>query len=317
MNGAAERLIRTLKEALRKSSKPPKQALQEFLLMYRRTPARCGYSPSELLNGRQIRTKINALIPVPLQLALRKKSIKKIRSLKVGDPVYALYYGPRRNRDPRWVPGVIVQARGTRLFHVRIVPNGPTWKRHIDQICWRYASPEDDEPGDLPTCKFPVPDNVPVFNLTFPHLIPCRNMDVITQEDLNETEDLHFATDNLDINVFPHYLFYRGGRLLCYITCVIILCWKHRIAPCTPCLLKLCKPRKRTCFWRNATSRVTTNPDYAITIGMALYEYLKQVSGRFHSFHYILVTLVYRSKLKLNLVWKVVIIYIFKNTTSR
>ena len=167
MNGAAERLIRTLKEALRKSSKPPKQALQEFLLMYRRTPAHCGYSPSELLNGRQIRTKIDALIPVPLQLALRKKSMKKIRSLKVGDPVYALYYGPRRNRDPRWVPGVIVQPRGTRLFHVRIVPNGPTWKRHIDQIRWRYASPEDDEPGDLPTRKFPVPDNVPVVQ---PHI---------------------------------------------------------------------------------------------------------------------------------------------------
>ena len=50
-----------------------------------------------------------------------------------------------------------------------------------------------------------------LLNLTFPHLIPCRNMDVITQEDLNETEDLHFATDNTDTNVFPHYLFYRGG----------------------------------------------------------------------------------------------------------
>ena len=166
-NGAAKRLIRIFKEALRKSSKPPKQALQEFLLMYRRTPAHCGYSPSELLNGRQIRTHIDALIPVPLQLPLPKKSIKKICSFKIGDPVYAIYYGPRRNRDARWVPGVIVQARGTRLFHVRIVPNGPIWKRHIDQICWRYASPEDDEPGDLPTCKFPVPDNVPVVQ---PHI---------------------------------------------------------------------------------------------------------------------------------------------------
>ena len=39
---------------------------------------------------------------------------------------------------------------------------------------------------------------------------------------------------------------------------------------------------------------------------MALY--IKQVSGRFHSFHYVLVILMYRCKLKLNLVWKVVII---------
>ena len=86
-NGAAERLIRTFKEALRKSSKPPKQALQEFLLMCRRTSTHCSYSPSELLNGRQIRTKIDTLIAVPLQLPLPKKSIKKNHSFKVGDPV--------------------------------------------------------------------------------------------------------------------------------------------------------------------------------------------------------------------------------------
>ena len=76
-NGADERLIRTFKEALRKSSKPPKQALQEFLLMYHRTPTHCGYSPSELLNGRQIRTKIDTLIPVPLQLPLPKEIYKE------------------------------------------------------------------------------------------------------------------------------------------------------------------------------------------------------------------------------------------------
>ena len=139
-NGAAERLIRSFKEALRKSLKPSKQALQEFLLMYRRTPIHCGYSPSKLLNGRQIHTRIGTLTPVPLLLPLPRKSIKKIRSFKVDDPVYALYYGPRRNRDPRWVTRVIIKARGTRLFHVHIVPSGPIWKRHIDQIPWRYAS---------------------------------------------------------------------------------------------------------------------------------------------------------------------------------
>ena len=130
--------------------------------MYRWTPTHCGHSPSEVLNGRLSRAKIDTLIPVPLQLPLPKKSIKKIRSFKVSDPIYALYCGTRRNRDPRWGSGVIVKARGTRLFHVRIVPNGPIWRRHIDQIRWRCASPEDDEPGDLPTRKLPVANNVPV-----------------------------------------------------------------------------------------------------------------------------------------------------------
>ena len=74
-NDAAEHLIRTFKKALHKSSKPPKQALQEFLLMYCRMPTHCSYAPNKLLNGRQIRKKIDTLIPVPLQLSLPKKSI--------------------------------------------------------------------------------------------------------------------------------------------------------------------------------------------------------------------------------------------------
>ena len=60
-NGAAERLIQSFKQALRKSSLPPKEALQEFLMQYRRIPFASGLSPSELLNGRRIRTKIDTL----------------------------------------------------------------------------------------------------------------------------------------------------------------------------------------------------------------------------------------------------------------
>ena len=46
-----------------KSTLFPKTVLQQFLIQYRRTPLACGYSPSELLNGRQIRTAIDFLIP--------------------------------------------------------------------------------------------------------------------------------------------------------------------------------------------------------------------------------------------------------------
>uniref|UniRef100_A0A5S6R4R8 Integrase catalytic domain-containing protein n=1 Tax=Trichuris muris TaxID=70415 RepID=A0A5S6R4R8_TRIMR len=53
-NGAAERLVQSFKQSLRKSLLPPKAALQEFLIQYRRTPLQSGYSPAELLNGRQI-----------------------------------------------------------------------------------------------------------------------------------------------------------------------------------------------------------------------------------------------------------------------
>ena len=62
-NGQAERLVQTFKQSLRKSRLPCSQALQEFLIQYRRTPLESGLSPSELLNGRQLRGKLDALLP--------------------------------------------------------------------------------------------------------------------------------------------------------------------------------------------------------------------------------------------------------------
>ena len=66
-NGAAERVVQSFKNALKKSSHPPKEALQDFLIQYRRTPLPSGYSPSELLHGRQIRALIDVLTPSPAQ----------------------------------------------------------------------------------------------------------------------------------------------------------------------------------------------------------------------------------------------------------
>ena len=62
-NGAAERLLQTFKQALRKSVELPKKALLGFLRQYRRTPTDSGFSPSQLLNGRQIRTKLDTILP--------------------------------------------------------------------------------------------------------------------------------------------------------------------------------------------------------------------------------------------------------------
>ena len=41
-NGAAERLVQPFKQALKKSDKAPKDALQDFLRNYRRTPLSTG-----------------------------------------------------------------------------------------------------------------------------------------------------------------------------------------------------------------------------------------------------------------------------------
>ena len=165
-NGAAERLIQSFKQALRKSSLPPKEALQEFLMQYRRIPFASGLSPSELLNGRRIRTKIDTLVPSIPHLLQRRQSrqaskhsntedsevVSKVEHhYSLGDPCYALYFGPRRDRDPRWVPAIVTKVHGTRSVNVRVIPRGPTWRRHLDQLRPRYGSDQDDDPCEIPT----------------------------------------------------------------------------------------------------------------------------------------------------------------------
>ena len=157
-NGAAERLVQTFKQALEKLSLPPRKALQEFLMQFRRTLNSSGYSPSELLNLRQIRTKIDTLAHTAQEKQAReatksqqKEIISKVvRSYKVGDPVYALYFGPRRDKGGRWVPAVIIKRKGSRSFNIHVQPKGPTWRRHLEQLQARYASVEDDDPGVPP-----------------------------------------------------------------------------------------------------------------------------------------------------------------------
>ena len=68
-NGLAERLVQTFKKSLRKSKLPLREALQEFLMQYWGTPLLYGYSPSELMNVRQIRTKVDTMVPFLAHLA--------------------------------------------------------------------------------------------------------------------------------------------------------------------------------------------------------------------------------------------------------
>ena len=161
-NGAAERLVQTFKCSLTKSATPTKVSLQRFLMQYRRTPLLCGYSPSELLNGRQIRTAIDVLIPSPAHQAQERQSKQAAKAAqrlagrsgpqyRVGTPCYALYRGPRRDKDPRWVPAVVTKVRGARSVCVRVYPRGPIWRRFVEQLRPRYISEEDMEPGETPT----------------------------------------------------------------------------------------------------------------------------------------------------------------------
>ena len=200
-NGAAERLVQTFKQALRKSSLPPRKALQEFLMQYRRTPTSSGSSPSELLNSRRIRTRIDALLPSPPHIAQGKQAREATKSqmnespagvsrlqrkYQVGDTVYALYYGPRRDKQPRWVPAVVKKQLGSRSFNVKVVPRGPVWRRHLEQLQPRFTTEEDNDPGEpdvelnptdhpleiMDRLEQPIAEGVPRYNLPEPEYGP-------------------------------------------------------------------------------------------------------------------------------------------------
>ena len=124
-NGAAERLVQTFKQALRKSAQLPKKALLDFLRQYRRTPTDSGFAISSTDGLRH-----------------------PIYNFKAGDPCYTLYFVPKQTKDPKWVPAVVVKRTGTRSIQVQTIPQGSIWRRHIDQLRPRYSSTEDDEPGE-------------------------------------------------------------------------------------------------------------------------------------------------------------------------
>eukprot|EP00731_Ephydatia_muelleri_P019387 Em0012g212a len=133
-NGAAERMVQTFKRALNKSTLSPKAALQEFLMQYRRTPLAEGYSPSEILNGRQIRSKIDILLPSPAhiaqgkqaksatksQLSERHQHVEKVtQTFKIGSPVmpYTVVQGGRRSQDG----SLLLSQRSLALVHSMFV----------------------------------------------------------------------------------------------------------------------------------------------------------------------------------------------------
>ncbi|XP_005106177.1 uncharacterized protein K02A2.6-like [Aplysia californica] len=129
---------KTFKQFLKKSDLPPAHTLQEFLMHYRRTPLASGSRSSELLDGRQIRTKLDVIISAQRQTTPRVRDEPvPARRLSKDSPCFALSYeGGRRDR---WKPAVATAFLGHKLHEVRVLPDGPMWRRHGDQLCPRHA----------------------------------------------------------------------------------------------------------------------------------------------------------------------------------
>nr|CAH7743181.1 unnamed protein product [Callosobruchus chinensis] len=130
-NGQAERYVQTLKKALRTvkfNNYNKNLELCKFLLQYRRTPhIVTKKSPSELMFGRQIRSRLDCLRPESDDNDIYN-GYKKIRELEQGTRVAVRDY-----LYEKWKFGMINKRIG-KLHYIVELDDGRKWKRHIDQI---------------------------------------------------------------------------------------------------------------------------------------------------------------------------------------
>ncbi|VEN36375.1 unnamed protein product, partial [Callosobruchus maculatus] len=131
-NGQAERYVQTLKKALRtmKCDNYNKNLeLCKFLLQYRRAPhINTGKSPSELMFGRQIRSRLDCMKPEINGNRVTYNTDKHIRELQLGTRVAVRDY-----LHEKWKFGFVNKRIG-KLHYIIELDDGRKWKRHIDQI---------------------------------------------------------------------------------------------------------------------------------------------------------------------------------------
>lgn len=138
-NGQAERVVQIIKSAAKQADLRKvnfETMLSKHLLVYRVTKhPTTGESPSMLLMGRNLRTRMDLIRPsvrsrveVQQEKMMDRSEKRGCRKLYCGDAVLARNFG----LGDKWKHGVIVEILGAKHYVVDV--NGKLWKRHIDQL---------------------------------------------------------------------------------------------------------------------------------------------------------------------------------------
>ncbi|XP_037560595.1 uncharacterized protein K02A2.6-like [Dermacentor silvarum] len=132
-NGLAERAVRTVKDGLKKMNQGRlEDCLCRLLFNYRRTPLASGKSPSELLLGYQIRSRLDTCFP---PLAAERSGTSDDWTLAPDTNVYVRNFG----KGDKWKTGTVKSADGARMVTVE-TPEGLV-RRHVDQVHTRKDPP--------------------------------------------------------------------------------------------------------------------------------------------------------------------------------
>lgn len=132
-NGQAERFIQTMKSKLKSMNCGRSEVQSELcniLLSYRKMiHPTTGYSPSMLVFGRQIRSRLDLMVPSSDPKGSEVQL--KIRELSVGSRVAAREYV----HENKWEFGKVKERLG-KLHYLVQFSDGRVWKHHIDQLHW-------------------------------------------------------------------------------------------------------------------------------------------------------------------------------------
>lgn len=147
-NGQAERYVQILKNSLKAmlhdgSNMNIRQKVNQLLMQYRKMPhITTGKSPSCMLLRREIKTKIDKLIPKPNNNPCVKDFFSNRedipRKLELGEKVAVRSY-----HGIKWLFGKIIEKQGLLHYSVKL-DNGGIVRRHIDQIISIGKNVEDD-----------------------------------------------------------------------------------------------------------------------------------------------------------------------------
>ena len=177
-NGLAERAVQIFKKGMKVYKEGSVRArLARFLLVYRRLPqTSTGASPAELLMGRRLRSRLDAVFPDPSsKMADKQQSMKdyhdkqsKFRQFDVDARVYVSTTG----KD--WLPGTVLSRTGTVTYKVKLC-DGRIIMRHVDHVRIRRDSETIPIISDsfvelaYPTSiNQPAPRDVPVETVDMP-----------------------------------------------------------------------------------------------------------------------------------------------------
>lgn len=176
-NGQAERAVRTVKRTLTKlnggtnetvdavnigleihSEGPLEARLARFLINYRRTPQISGHSPSELMFGRPIRTKLDLIHPRKnsAQLINSAAHTPLLRQFQVKDSVFARNF----RRGEKWEKGQVTKHIGNAMYEIQ-TKDGLV-RKHANQIrkaACMQANPEMPQTKTVPATQQPLHDH--------------------------------------------------------------------------------------------------------------------------------------------------------------